>query len=120
MCLKNSFCCGIIFIERYFGAPNYTNIYTQENIKEQTSSGVDISFNQDSTIKINGIATEQTIFESNLFTFGINPNKWYNATLIKNSGDFSNITENGIKIQLLNENNVEFYSNLLIRSVNVF
>lgn len=91
---------------------NYTNIYTQENIKEQTSSGVDISFNQDSTIKINGIATEQTIFESNLFTFGINPNKWYNATLIKNSGDFSNITENGIKIQLLNENNVEFYSNI--------
>lgn len=97
----------------YIYAPtNYVNIFQQENDKSETKSGVDVTYNVDSSILINGSASAQADFISETFTFNINPSKWYNFTLEKNNGSVTQTSTYLLKLTLTNSAGVEYYSKI--------
>lgn len=91
---------------------NYVNIFQQENDKSETKSGVDVTYNVDSSILINGSASAQADFISETFTFNINPSKWYNFTLEKNDGSVTQTSTYLLKLTLTNSIGVEYYSKI--------
>lgn len=97
----------------YVYAPaNYVNIFQQENDKSETKSGVDVTYNVNSSILINGSALGQADFISETFTFNINPSRWYNFALEKNDGSVTQTSTYLLKLTLTNSTGTEYYSKI--------
>lgn len=97
----------------YVYAPaNYVNIFQQENDKSETKSGVDVTYNVNSSILINGSALGQADFISETFTFNINPSRWYNFALEKNDGSVTQTSTYLLKLTLTNSAGTEYYSKI--------
>lgn len=94
---------------------NYTNIFQQENDKHETKSGVEITYNVDSSISINGTASAQTDFVSNTFTFGIDTSSWYNFILEHTGGEATQSSSSLLRISLTNSLGIEYYSKVFTK-----
>ncbi len=88
------------------------NIFKQENDKSESKSGVEINYNTDSTILINGVASAQTDFSSNTFVFNVSDSKWYNFMLEHNEGVVTQTSTYLLKVTLTNSIGEEYYSKI--------
>lgn len=95
-----------------YSLENYLNIFKQENDKSESKSGVEINYNTDSTILINGVASAQTDFSSNTFIFNVSDSKWYNFMLEHNEGTVTQTSTYLLKVILTNSIGEEYYSKI--------